>query len=407
MTRRRAPARQRSIAAALELFAAQGFAETTTRQIAERAQVNEVTLFRNFGSKRGLLLAAIEDSGVFTRLGESLELSRSREPELAEAIAEYARERLHALLQMPELLRSVVGEAGHYTPENRQALVEGIDRALGALSEYLQGAIAREGVEMHLSARYLAGLLEATLLGYVAVELTTESPPLWRDREEFIANLVELYWRGTVSPRMGGESEEVASSNGRSDRPVADLPGSVVRGILQQAKKQGSRDYAIAYLLFGAGLLPSELVSLRRSQCTSTGPPVLQVENGKQRQVPVNRSIMGKRYGSDANNPLSQWLKNRKDDRAALFLNDAGQPLSETELRSLWHQLVARAAAADTPIPAIEQARHTWCVEMLMKGIAIEDLSILSGWDVSRLQPYVRRAREKAAIERAIQLDRS
>ncbi|NES25792.1 MAG: TetR/AcrR family transcriptional regulator, partial [Symploca sp. SIO3E6] len=53
----------------------------------------------------------------------------------------------------------------------------------------------------------------------------------------------------------------------------------------------------------------------------------------------------------------------------------------------------------------IEQARQTWCVEMLMKGIELEDLSILSGWDTNQLQPYARRAREKAALERALRLD--
>jgi len=37
------------------LFAAQGMTETTTREIAELAEVNEVTLFRHFGNKHNLL----------------------------------------------------------------------------------------------------------------------------------------------------------------------------------------------------------------------------------------------------------------------------------------------------------------------------------------------------------------
>jgi AcrR family transcriptional regulator len=55
----------------LSYLALKALPETTTRQIAELAQVNEVTLFRQFGSKQGLLLAVIEDSAVFTHLGES------------------------------------------------------------------------------------------------------------------------------------------------------------------------------------------------------------------------------------------------------------------------------------------------------------------------------------------------
>jgi len=41
--------------AAAELFAERGYASTTTRAIANRAGVNEVTLFRKFKNKRGVL----------------------------------------------------------------------------------------------------------------------------------------------------------------------------------------------------------------------------------------------------------------------------------------------------------------------------------------------------------------
>lgn len=43
--------------AAAELFGEQGYRGTTTRAIAERAGVNEVTVFRKFGNKQGLLRA--------------------------------------------------------------------------------------------------------------------------------------------------------------------------------------------------------------------------------------------------------------------------------------------------------------------------------------------------------------
>jgi len=42
---------------------------------------------------------------------------------------------------------------------------------------------------------------------------------------------------------------------------------------------------------------------------------------------------------------------------------------------------------------------------MLMRGIELEDLSILSGIDVKHLQQYAQRARNKAAIESAARLD--
>jgi AcrR family transcriptional regulator len=45
--------------AALQVLAERGYAGATTRRIAEAAGVNEVTLFRRFGDKRQLVLAAI------------------------------------------------------------------------------------------------------------------------------------------------------------------------------------------------------------------------------------------------------------------------------------------------------------------------------------------------------------
>ena len=52
--------RDKILRAATELYAETGFRGTTTRQIAQRAGVNEVTLFRHFGSKTALLHEAIQ-----------------------------------------------------------------------------------------------------------------------------------------------------------------------------------------------------------------------------------------------------------------------------------------------------------------------------------------------------------
>lgn len=45
------------LTAAAELFGERGYKGTTTRAIAEKAGVNEVTLFRRFGNKQGVLAA--------------------------------------------------------------------------------------------------------------------------------------------------------------------------------------------------------------------------------------------------------------------------------------------------------------------------------------------------------------
>lgn len=53
--------RDQVLAVARQLFARQGFRGTTTRQIADQAQVNEAILFRHFRSKEALYWAVLDD----------------------------------------------------------------------------------------------------------------------------------------------------------------------------------------------------------------------------------------------------------------------------------------------------------------------------------------------------------
>lgn len=55
--------RDRILGAAAEVYSETGFRGATTRRIAERAGVNEITLFRHFGSKTRLLREAIQCAG--------------------------------------------------------------------------------------------------------------------------------------------------------------------------------------------------------------------------------------------------------------------------------------------------------------------------------------------------------
>ena len=52
--------RQRSLDAAARIYGEAGFRGATTRRIAAEAGVNEVTLFRIFGSKASLLAEAVQ-----------------------------------------------------------------------------------------------------------------------------------------------------------------------------------------------------------------------------------------------------------------------------------------------------------------------------------------------------------
>lgn len=415
MTAQRNPTRQRLIHAALELFAVQGVTDTTTRQIAELADVNEVTLFRHFGNKHGLLLAVIEDAGVFAQLGQTLIRKANQTSNIYQALKDYATASLAAMDQVPAVVRSVVGEAGQYPAKNREAIGRGFTQANRYVAKYFETVIKRGQLDTHIPAEKLASLLNGMLLGYAVIEFTSEFHQLWRDRDDFIENLITLFLQGAVSPSSDASPESfellpfrptTTIAKTAATEKISDLPATLVHTILLRAKKLGLQEYAIAYILFGAGLSSLEVCQLERSHHISDPhQQLLQITEGIVRQVPVNQWIMGKRYGSYTRNPLTQWLRSRKDSQLAMFLNSSGQPLPERELLQLWQSLTDGLLTPDGQAPAIEQTQQTWCVELLMRGMSVTNMRLLTGWDVARLQPYVDRAREKAALEQALRLD--
>ncbi len=391
--------RQRLIEAALELFGTQGVTETTTKQIAELADVNEVTLFRQFGNKHGLLLAVIEEAAVFTQLGTTLVQQATQTANIHQALREYASACLEALERVPQVVRSVVGEAGQYPAENRTALGRGFTQANHYVAAYFKTVIERGQLATHLPAEQLAGLLHGMLLGYAVIEFTSEFHDLRQDRDDFLENLVTLFLHGAVAA-------EIKVLLPPPPRSVADLPTGLVHTILQRAKKASAPDYALIYVLFASGLSVAEVVGLRRSQhIYNTQQQFLQITQGDARQVPINQWIMGKRYGTYLNNPLTKWLKSRKDNHPDLFLTATGVALTESAIEQCWQTLTADLLTPEGNPPEIDQTRQTWCVEMLMRGMTPEALQLLTGWETRQLQPFIQRAKEKAALEQAIRLD--
>ena len=384
----RNPTRQRLIDAALALLTQQGITETTTKHIAELAEVNEVTLFRQFGNKQGLVLAVLEESEMFTRLATALEQNLDRASSLDHRIRTYTQSFLELLDAAPELLRSIVGESSKSPTETKEALGRGIQQVNQQLATALGGG--KEGLNDR-SVRVLNSLL----LGYAILDLTTALKGLWLSREEFIEAVVLM---------MGAHR----STEMPIDRPVIDLPASVVQTLFQRAQKKGAMEMAIVYLLFGAGIRPIELIQLQRiHHLSDRDMQVLQITQGAIRQVPMNQWIMGKRYGTHLKNPLTQWLKTRKDTQPALFIDLDQNPITIAQIQIIWQDLTSDLLNLNGTPLTIEQAQQTWCIEMLLRGITLDDMQILAGLSIDQLAPYGQRAKEKAVLGKGIALDKS
>jgi AcrR family transcriptional regulator len=168
--------RQRLLNTAKELFARQGITHTTTRQIAESAGVNEVTLFRHFKSKQGLLLAVFAELGVFRGITDvpTMEV----EGHWHEVIRGYAYRCYCALVENPELVRSVVGEADLFSEAHRQALQRGFLQAQEQLESYLAEVVDPDLDRSQLSQA--AASLHLLILGCAVMQITATFPPLFQ-----------------------------------------------------------------------------------------------------------------------------------------------------------------------------------------------------------------------------------
>ena len=408
----RIPTRQRIVNTALELFASKGITETTTRQIADYAQVNEVTLFRHFGNKHGLLLAVLQECLqkylVLAQVGESLMVSDiSSQSDLRRFLKYYIQSSLRALESVPELVRSLVGEAGQYPLESRQALAQGINQVNQTIATAIHDVLINSRLQYSLPPIKLANLLNTCILGYAVITLTSDVQTIWRDRDEFVSTLVDMFVQEVIPISQA--------------KPIIDIPAETVREILQQAKKCGVKDYAIAYLLFGAGITALDITRLCLTDYQHhANHGILRTKDasGNERSVPINQKILGHRYGSATNNPLSAYLKTRKNDLKNdlkdiknsndiefLFLSSDRQLLSLEEIEQMWERWTQPYRNLDGSPLTIDQARHTWCIEMLSRGIDVDSFSLISGIKPKELQAYQIRLNQKLAIDKAIALD--
>jgi len=186
--------RQRILRAATQLIAEVGYAQATTRLIAEAAGVNEVTLFRHFGSKKALLMACVEAQNA-----ASMAAIFEAEPSgvYSENILRMAQRQIDDMRANVELLRMLLCEM-RSVPELRSVLLEGGRSNQERASRYFQGQIEAGVIRPGLSAEALAIAFESLFSWSVLFEYVFQDSPSPRlTIDEIVRPLVDLFVRGT------------------------------------------------------------------------------------------------------------------------------------------------------------------------------------------------------------------
>jgi AcrR family transcriptional regulator len=128
--------RQRLIDAAIAIFGECGFRGATTRRIADAAGVNEVTIFRLFGSKSALLEEAVRQSEAHTARPAHAELpDEPGDPEIE--LEAWARDHWRGMRERRSVIRKMMSEIEEH-PEISACMTDGWDRMRNNVLRYVE-----------------------------------------------------------------------------------------------------------------------------------------------------------------------------------------------------------------------------------------------------------------------------
>ncbi len=169
--------RTKLLEVAARIYADAGYHGTTTRRIAEEAGLNEVTLFRQFGSKDALLREALEQADRHSRAS----LNAGAADPIAE-LHRWARACIHRFYDHQKLIRQILGDTVQ-RPEIAPRICEDPSDEMNQLVDFLT----------ELERRKILQAGDPQLLQGAAAMLVHSllSNALWRDMVPDVPSLDE------------------------------------------------------------------------------------------------------------------------------------------------------------------------------------------------------------------------
>jgi AcrR family transcriptional regulator len=187
--------RQRIIDTAFRLFSTNGYTRTSTRALAAEAGVNEVTIFRHFGSKQNLLKAVVEDfnQAAFPATFEKLLTGDYTVdiPIMAKALAE-------AIAEGFAPIRLLMCEAQE-VPTLLEMMTEGSDHNQGLIADYFRRQIEAGVVRDDLDPKTMVLAFDALFSTPVtnSAMFDPDHVPKVPD-DDTINQLAGIFIRGTI-----------------------------------------------------------------------------------------------------------------------------------------------------------------------------------------------------------------
>ena len=189
--------REKILRAAVTVFAEVGFRGATTRRIAQEAGVNEITLFRHFGSKDKLLHEAISRQDLAPVFPSLPEIPQRPHAELLA----WARENYDHMVQIRSLMCTCMAEMTEHPeiiPDSTPS-----KKSVEQFQEYLRklrsGGFTTATFDADIVAPMFLGALFADALGRVFTPSTYR-----KNAEKTLEGYVDFFLRGIGVEKNAG-----------------------------------------------------------------------------------------------------------------------------------------------------------------------------------------------------------
>lgn len=172
-------------------FGDKGIESATTRGIAERAECNEVTLFRHFESKQKLLAAVVQETSKDFRALCECGGSFSGDP--IEDLERFARVYNESLERCEGMARALIGESRRRPTLAKELIGDVLEPFHRSIACYLEQCKTDGKVRVDLDTMAFAEVFTSALMGGL-LRRTSGLSDL--DREGWIRQSVEIFVRG-------------------------------------------------------------------------------------------------------------------------------------------------------------------------------------------------------------------
>ena len=193
----------RIVEAAAQLFAHNGYKGTTTRDIAQLANLNEATLFRYFPRKPELFWAAVESHVGRVKLARDTQTSLASDDAPTIVVPLLVAFLLGNLNSQPQL-RRLLHVAAFELPESDKMIREHLGPIFDMVCAYFKRCAEKgtmRSIEPSLAALGLMGAITAHR-GWC--KLFTENEPAYPNDQQAVTAYATLWLNGLLPGRGGG-----------------------------------------------------------------------------------------------------------------------------------------------------------------------------------------------------------